>query len=91
MTETSRRPKTGGRVKGTPNKSTKSVKTALEEAFTKRGGVAALLRWAEENPTDFYKLWAKMMPTQTEISGPGGGPVEMGGAVLDALARKHSS
>ena len=54
--------KAPGRKKGVPNKTTASVKAALEEAFEKRGGVTALLAWAEGEPTEFYKLWAKLLP-----------------------------
>ena len=55
-----------GRRPGAPNKSTASVKAALSEAFEKRGGVKALLAWAKKEPTEFYKLWAKMLPTDVE-------------------------
>ena len=56
-----------GRKKGTPNKATASIKAAFVEAFEKRGGVKALVDWAEEEPTEFYKLAAKLIPT--EIAG----------------------
>jgi len=69
------RPKTAGRKKGSVNKSTASTKAALMAAFDQRGGVPALLRWAKDNETEFYKLWGRMVPT--EISGPDGGPVEV--------------
>jgi hypothetical protein len=62
-----------GRKKGAVNKTTASVKAALCEAFDKRGGVPALLNWAKDEPTEFYKLWAKMLPT--EVTGPDGTPV----------------
>ncbi len=63
--------KTGGRKKGTPNKATASVKAAIMEAFDQRGGVPALLRWANKEPSEFYKLWGRLAPT--EIAGAGGG------------------
>jgi hypothetical protein len=66
-----------GRPKGMPNKTTASVKAAIIEAFEKRGGVPALVRWAEDDPTEFYKLWGRIAPTEVEVSGPQGGPVEM--------------
>lgn len=60
-----------GRPKGSQNKSTASVKAALCEAFEKMGGVPALLAWGKKNPEEFYKIWAKMMPTeiQANVSG----------------------
>lgn len=54
--------KTGGRQKGTPNKSTAAVKEALSLAFDGMGGVEQLQTWAQGNPTEFYKLWVKMLP-----------------------------
>ena len=60
--------KTGGRKKGTPNKNTVAVRQALEEAFDGLGGVKALTDWAETNQTEFYKLFAKLLPVQVEAS-----------------------
>jgi hypothetical protein len=71
-----------GRKKGIPNKSTAAVKAALIEAFDKSGGVPALVKFAKSNPVDFYKLWAKLLPT--EISGPDGGAIAIEQA--DALS-----
>jgi hypothetical protein len=63
-----------GRPKGSVNKTTASVKAALTEAFDQNGGVPSLLAWAKDQPTEFYKLWARMLPT--EVSGPDGAPLE---------------
>lgn len=56
-------PKTGGRQKGGVNKFTSSVKDAFAEAFTNMGGSQALLEWGKKNPTDFYKLASKLIPS----------------------------
>lgn len=56
--------KTGGRQQGTPNKTTARVKNALLEAFEGAGGVGALTDWAKEYPSQFYPLWAKLLPSQ---------------------------
>lgn len=66
-------PKTGGRRKGTPNKTTSSIKQAFLEAFEKLGGVDALVKWAAANPTDFCKFYARLLPR--EISGPDGSDI----------------
>lgn len=58
-----------GRKKGVPNKVTASVKAALMEAFDLRGGVPALLTWAAENPSDFYKLWGRLAPQEMQVAG----------------------
>lgn len=65
--------KTGGRQKGSPNKLTASMKEAFREAFDARGGVPALIAWAETNETAFYNLVGRLIPT--EMTGPEGGPL----------------
>jgi hypothetical protein len=69
-------PKTGGRQKGTPNKATVAVKEAFRAAFDDLGGTAALVTWAKENPTAFYQLYSKLIPTEVDatISGKAGAP-----------------
>ena len=69
----------GGRKPGTPNKITKGVREALTVAFDRVGGVAALVRWGKENPTEFYKLWGKLLPQQVkqELTGANGGAVQV--------------
>lgn len=53
-----------GRPPGSQNKSTVSVKAAFEQAFDEMGGAAALVQWGREQPTEFYKLYAKLLPVQ---------------------------
>lgn len=62
-----------GRPKGVPNKVTGKAKEAIALAFEGLGGVPRLKAWADENLTEFYKLWARLIPT--EVTGDGGGPV----------------
>lgn len=66
-----------GRPKGASNKSTKAVKEALQEAFEGLGGVPSLVEWAKSEPTEFYKLWSKIMPTEVkaEVTNIGESPV----------------
>jgi hypothetical protein len=52
----------GGRQKGTPNKLTKAVKEVFEEAFEGLGGSKAFIKWGKDNQTDFYKLYARLIP-----------------------------
>lgn len=65
--------KTGGRKKGSVNKTTASVKAALTQAFQLHGGVPALLRWAKDNETEFYRLWSKLVPTEVNVGDGEGG------------------
>jgi hypothetical protein len=60
--------KTGGRQKGTPNKTTALLKDAILQAAEQAGGeggiVAYLQKQATENPTAFMTLLGKVLPTQ---------------------------
>ncbi len=63
-------PKTGGRQRGTPNKTTALLKDAILEAAQQAGGdtdglVAYLKQQAEENPGPFMALLGKVLPMQT--------------------------
>lgn len=55
-----------GRPKGTPNKLTKTVKEAFEIAFQnlQEQPGARLADWAKDNPTDFYRIAAKLIPAE---------------------------
>ena len=44
--------------------SRKQVVQAFQDAFDLIGGVPRLAVWAHTNPTDFYKLYSKMLPSQ---------------------------
>ena len=70
-----KRTKLGGRRKGSVNHFTRSVREVIAETFDQLQIVPGvnLLDWATENPTEFYKLAAKLIPLQveTETKEPG--------------------
>ena len=59
--------KFGGRKKGTPNKVTATVKEVFMETFDKMGGVPRMIAWADEEPAEFYKLYARLIPTEAKV------------------------
>lgn len=71
------RPKTGGRKKGTPNKTTALLKDAIlqaaEKAGAKDGLVGYLTAQAVLNPGPFMALLGKVLPMQ--VTGEDGGPL----------------
>jgi hypothetical protein len=70
------RPKTGGRTKGTPNKTTALLKDAILKAATDAGNgdMAAYLKLqAVENPGPFMALLGKVLPMQ--LTGEDGGAI----------------
>jgi len=67
----------GGRKKGTPNKITVQVKEALNKCYKAIGGDKAFAEWARLNRSEYYKLWAKQLPKEMELSGKDGGPIQL--------------
>lgn len=73
--ENTKRPKTGGRQKGTPNKFTVTLKEAILRAANEAGGggengtVEYLTLQAYENPAAFMSLLGKVLPMQVAHSG----------------------
>lgn len=68
-----------GRPKGVPNKTTTLVKDAILKALDEadpKGAVEYLKKQAKENPTAFLTLVGKLLPLQTELTGPNGGPIQ---------------
>lgn len=59
-----------GRPKGSLNKTTAAAKENVMAVFTRLGGTAAMAKWAKNNQTEFYKLYARLIPV--EGSGPSG-------------------
>ena len=72
------RPKTGGRQKGTPNKTTALLKDAIlqaAEASHTEGMIGYLTQQATANPTAFMTLLGKVLPMQ--VTGEDGGAVQI--------------
>lgn len=63
-----------GRAKGVPNKLTKSAREAFQRAFDDTGGFESLSTWAKNNRTDFYKLYARLIPVE-HVGAGGDGPI----------------
>ncbi len=57
-----------------PNKTTSSAREAFALAFQGIGGTEALQVWAKENTTEFFKLYARLIPVE-HVGAGGEGPV----------------
>lgn len=62
--------KTGGRLKGTPNKLTANLKAAIEGALDAVGGQRYLERVARKRPQVFCALLAKLIPKDLTVTAP---------------------
>jgi len=56
--------KLGGRRRGTPNKITAAFKDAVRIVYEDIGGHAAFAAWARKNPSEFYRIAARLIPTE---------------------------
>lgn len=52
------------RTKGAVNKLNAEVKENIVAVFTRLGSTAAMADWARENLTEFYKIYARLIPTE---------------------------
>lgn len=43
----------------------RSARENLTKAFDLMGGVPALVVWGRQNPTEFYRIWARLIPRES--------------------------
>ena len=67
--------KTGGRQKGSLNKTTAQLKDMVLQALAESGGVDYLKQTAIEHPAAFMTLLGKVLPLQ--VTGESGGPIQL--------------
>lgn len=67
--------KTGGRTIGSGNKANLSMKQTVEQTlrWLQTQPRSNMRDWAKENPTEFYRIAAKLIPTQ--ITGDNDAPL----------------
>lgn len=56
------------RPKGSKNKIGVRAKDNVVSVFDRLGGVEGMVKWAQENETEFYKMYAKLIPTDITIN-----------------------
>jgi len=63
-------PGNAGKPKGAKNKLTKTVKERVLDTFNtlQKHKTASLIAWAKQNPTEFYKIAAKLIPTEIDAT-----------------------
>jgi hypothetical protein len=54
---------------------TRNVREQFQHAFELIGGIPRLAHWAHANPTEFFKLYARMIPTA--VTGENGGAIKV--------------
>lgn len=56
-------------------KVTAAVKDNILAVFNRLDGTAGMAKWAKDNQTEFYKMYVKLLPSQSEITGADGAPL----------------
>lgn len=58
-----------GRKAGEPNKLSGTAKENIAAVFSGLGGISAMQTWAKQNPNEFYRLYGRLLPIDTHVSG----------------------
>ena len=61
--------KHGGRKKGAINKTTASIKESIQNVYARLGGDEGFSDWATTEKTEFYKIFARLIPQDQNITG----------------------
>lgn len=62
----------GGSRKGRPNKISASIREAVAAVFANLGDIEGMTEWARANPTEYYKIAARLIPVEQQITGANG-------------------
>jgi hypothetical protein len=83
--------KTGGRVKGVPNKLTASVKEVIAQVAENIGGVARMTEWVRQAPENERAFWTniftKLLPVQ--VAGDKENPLNVGYRIEHIIVDPH--
>jgi hypothetical protein len=53
-----------GRPKGSKNLVNDNARANIITVFREMGGIHRMVAWAQENPTEFYKIYARLIPQE---------------------------
>jgi len=56
-----------GRPLGSKGKAQKSAKENVLAVFQRLGSTHAMAQWAKDNQTEFYKMYARLIPQQIDM------------------------
>jgi hypothetical protein len=66
-----------GRTPGALNKTTSTAKENIMAVFNGLGGTSAMKQWAQENQTEFYKIYSRLIPADLKLSAGEGEPIQI--------------
>jgi hypothetical protein len=71
LSDLANKPGTTVRVPRSGDLKRSRVVNAFQDAFELIGGTPRLAIWADENPTEFYRLYSKLMPKESTTESTG--------------------
>lgn len=77
-----------GRPKGSINKVSALVKENVLHVFDQMGGVRKMTEWAAANPTEFYRLYARLLPTEATLNVQHVSAAELSDSELASIASR---
>ena len=57
----------GGRPKGSKDVFSRTAKENVIAVFDGIGGIETMIKWARANMTEFYKLYARLIPVDVQV------------------------
>lgn len=79
------------RTKGSKNKAGAEVKAQILATYERLGALAAFAEWAKGNQTEFYKMYARLAPTEVIADVVLHDAADMTDAELADIAARSSS
>jgi len=62
------KPRRIGRERGVPNRVSASAKENIVAVFVRMGSTAGMYAWAQEHPVEFYRIYARLLPTEIKAT-----------------------
>ncbi len=74
------------RTKGSPNRLGAQARENIAAVFTRLGGTAAMAEWAKDHESEFYRIYAQLMPREVTADVRVTSEVELTDEQLAAIA-----
>jgi hypothetical protein len=76
-----------GRQRGSTNRTTRAFREAVAHVFDELGGERHLLAWAKKHATEYYRIYARMVPpgSPVNLGQLSGTLADQGKSVMEAM------
>ena len=74
------KPPSRGRPKGAKNRLGRTVRENVVAVFNRLGGTAGMAEWARDNQSEFYRIYARLIPIEAAVN------VDMSHSIISILS-----